>query len=340
MQIVYLLCIVKRIRRTQGWKKTPDSVSIPSLNFTKRLAQHLPDRSIQTLAKRVGFQQRQPQKIAPAVLLKALCVLAFCSRSSFETLASVVGLLGGQSVSKQALAKRFSTPCVEFVRHALFSALGTVVEFERAEKAGVFEPFERVLIQDSTSLALHPHLAAAFPGSRNQSAKKHAILKIQTIYDLLSERFISFSLSPFTRNDQAASPDMLAAAQAGDLVLRDLGYFVLSVFRQLHQRGVFFLSRLRPDVCLFNQNGQRFELLKHLRRYGQVDMALLLGVKEQLPIRLLAVPLPQAQADARRRKAKKNRDRRSHPSKEHLELLGWEIFITNVDELTCSAKTL
>jgi hypothetical protein len=70
-------------------------------------------------------------------------------------------------------------------------------------------------------------LAPDFPGAANQGNKKQATLKIQVIYDLLSETFAHFSLSGFTRTDQAASADVLTVAQAGDLVLRDLGYFVL-----------------------------------------------------------------------------------------------------------------
>lgn len=134
---------------------------------------------------------------------------------------------------------------MEFVRHALFAVVGSVAQFADARRSGAFETFERVLIQDSTTLQLHPRLAAAFPGSRNQLGKTHALAKIQATYDLLAEQFVCFDLTAFTRNDQAASQDILNLARPGDLVLRDLGYFVLSVFAKLHKGGVFFLSRLR-----------------------------------------------------------------------------------------------
>jgi len=42
------------------------------------------------------------------------------------------------------------------------------------------------------------------------------------------------------------------------------------------------------------------------------------------------MPVPDHIANQRRRKAKNNRDRRCKPSKESLQLLGWQIFITNV----------
>ena len=53
-----------------------------------------------------------------------------------------------------------------------------------------------------------------------------------------------------------------------------------------------------------------------------------MGNDERLPVRLVAVPVSEQVAEMRRRKAK--RDCRSNPGKEHLSLLGWSIFITNV----------
>ena len=300
------------------------------MNLSRKIAERLPARTCRALAKKTGFQRREPRKITPALLLRSLGVLAFGARCSLETLASIIGLLGGQTVSKQAVAKRLSGSCVDFVRDALFATLGSVVGFARSRKSGVFESFGRVLIQDSTALQLSPRLAAAFPGSRNQSGKTHAIAKIQAVYDLLAERFVTFALTAFTRNDQAASPDILEVARPGDLVLRDLGYFVLSVFAGLHQRGIYFLTRLRYKVGLFDEEGRPFDLLKQLRRHGRLDVALRLGKRAKLPVRVVAVPLPRAVANARRRKARENRDKRCRPTQEHLQLLGWEIFVTNV----------
>jgi hypothetical protein len=215
-----------------------------------------------------------------------------------------------------------------------------VAQFDRARASGLFASFGRVLIQDSTTLPLHPRLASVFPGSRNQFDKVHAIAKIQAVYDLLREQFLSFSLSGFTRNDQAASTDILNVARGGDLVLRDLGYFVLPVFAQLHQRGAFFLSRLPSHLTLWDDEGHRFDLLKQLRRWGRLDVTLRLGQTHAVPVRLVAVPLPQAHADARRRTARQNRDGRCPPGKTRLALLGWEIFITNVPAAVWTTESL
>ncbi len=92
------------------------------------------------------------------------------------------------------------------------------------------------MVQDSTSEGLPKHLAALFPGAGNQHGQDYATLKIQWISDLKNSAVEHVSISGFTRNDQAASPDILDVARPGDLVLRDLGYFVPVVLAKLVKR--------------------------------------------------------------------------------------------------------
>jgi hypothetical protein len=205
---------------------------------------------------------------------------------------------------------------------------------------GAFATFTRVLIQDSTCLPLPAYLSKVYPGNKNRTGKNFSVFKIQAIYDLLAERFVAFSTSGFTRNDQRASADILDLARKGDLVLRDLGYFVLSVFKQLNSRGAFFLSRLPHGVSVWDEYGKPLDLLRHLRRYSQLDQTVILGKEAQLSVRLVAIPISSSVAAARRRKVYQDRDRRSQPSKQRLALLDWEIFITNIPSIIWNAQTV
>ena len=96
---------------------------------------------------------------------------------------------------------------------------------EDADTQGLFRPFRRVLLHDSTVEALPDHLANLFPGGSNQRQKRRASLKIQFVADLLQGTPVPSSLSGFTRNDQAAAPDILAVARGGDRIIRDRGLF-------------------------------------------------------------------------------------------------------------------
>ena len=99
------------------------------------------------------------------------------------------------------------------------------------------------------------------------------------------------------------------------------------------------MSRLKYGIVLYETDGETpLNLLKELKKYGRLDRQVCVGKKEKVSARLVAIPLPPQVAAERRRKAKSNRDRRCLPSKEHLALLGWEIFITNIDDQLMTAE--
>src|SRR4029434_9055978 len=195
---------------------------------------------------------------------------------------------------------------------------------------------------ETYTLSLHDALplASAFPGPSNNHRRKQAAVKLQFICDLLHSQVLHLSLSGFTRNDQAASPDILQVVRAGDLVIRDLGYFVLKVLEQLALKGASFLSRYRHDLLLHDAaTGAVFNLAARLQPGQWLDQEVLLG-KEKLAVRLVAIPLAEAVANHRARQARNNRDRRLHPSAQRLFLLGWNIFVTNVPRTLWPAQAL
>lgn len=291
-------------------------------------------------ARECGFLRRKAKKITPSLLVQAAILLVSQSAVSLSRWAVLLGILGQQLVSKQSVWGRLTQSAVDLLQHVLGLVLAERITRPEGKIPEALRSFDRVLVQDSTVIKLNAELAEAFPGSRNQLGAKHGQLKIQSIYDLLSQRFLAFSLSGFNRNDQAAAGDVVPLLRRNDLVLRDLGYFVAEFFERIGLAGAFFLSRLRLDIGLFDpETGRPIDLLRQLRRSGHLDRQVHLGAKK-LPVRLVAIPLPAAVAAERRRKAKQNRDRRCQPSATHLALLGWSIFITNVDRRVLSAKTI
>jgi hypothetical protein len=280
-----------------------------------------------------------PGKLTPLLFVQATVLLVSQSTVSLRRWAVLAGLLGQLCLSKQALQERINPRAVAFLQAILAHVLARCLHRTTAARPAALAAFDRVLVQDSATTKLCPKLAAAFPGSRNQRGADHGQLKIQSLYDLLDQRFLSFSLSESNRNDQAAARDVADVVRPGDLVLRDLGYFVLATLQQIAQAGAYFLSRLRLDTHLRNLQGQPFDLLGALKRQGHCDGQVLLGATV-LRVRLVAVKLPQAVAAERRCKAKQNRDRRCHPNARHLALPGWAIFVTNVPQEIWSAQTV
>jgi len=296
----------------------------------KPIDSHLQQINLNKIARSSKFYQRTPQKISAFPFIKALCNAAYQNIFSYSKVAFLLGLLGAD-VSKQGVAGRFNRYAVAFFKQVLNAVIDNISGLHSANKQGALGTFTNVYLQDSTNLKLPQHLADAYPGAKNQSGKENAGMKIQATFNLKNEQMADFGLSAFTHTDQAASKDILDLVQPKDLVIRDLGYFVLSVFEKLSQMGVFFLSRLKNNVAIYYpKSGRRLNLLTLLKKQSSLDIDVLIGCKQQLAVRLVAMPVPDHIANERRRKAKNNRDRRLKPSKESLKLLGWQIFVTNV----------
>lgn len=180
----------------------------------------------------------------------------------------------------------------------------------------LFSPFNQVYLQDSTIISLPDELSPFYKGSVSRGKQKSS-MRLQTIYALSSGTFKEFTMNSFTHNDQGASSDILRFLKPGDLVIRDLGYFVLKVLKKVALTGAYFLTRYHHGVNLYDaQTGEQINLSKVLK--GNVlDMPVMAGIKEKLACRLVAVRLPDHVAEHRRRIAKNDRDRRLYHSREY-----------------------
>lgn len=148
-------------------------------------------------------------------------------------------------------------------------------------------------IWDSTCEKLPGNLQEEFPSSYSHG-KSAATLRIQTIYNYTLERFERFVLGSFRENDQSAADLILEVAHAGDLVLRDMGYFVLENLRKMTQMDIFFISRFRPDTNLYDPVlGTQIDLKVLFRGKNKVDMSVLIGAKEKVPVRMVAQKVPK-----------------------------------------------
>jgi len=300
----------------------------------------LDPEEIGKIALRSGFMKRRPRKIEPSIFLQALVVMSVMPVFSLRAFAIHLGILTHNLVSKVAVFLRMKPAVIDFVREALFSSVSATSQLREEIGKGVFAFFHRVLLQDSTNLSLPPKLAIYFPGAKNQSGKTSASVKLQTTYNALTETFVSFQLTPYACNDQSASPSILDIIRERDLVIRDLGYSCLRVFRAIGEKKAFYLSRYSHKIALFHPTGKRFDLLGSLKKHGALDETLLAGSEERLPVRVVAIPIPEHIAGERRRKLLQSKDRRLNPDPTHLALLGWEIFLTNVPQNIWDARTV
>ena len=285
------------------------------------------------LSKNSGFCKRKSRKIKPKDFLLGFFIMAFSNENnSYRNWATKIGQLSNQTISKQALWKRMHEGQILFLEKLIkFIIRQKVKQSQRLKKSKGLNQFRNILLEDSTHIKINNKLSKYYPGNGNgDKGADKAVIKIQTVYNLLKDKFEKLEITSYRKNDQSVSDQILRIAKKGDLIIRDLGYFVLKAF-----------SKLKNGINIISKDTEKpIDLAKMLKKRGELDIEVLLGEKEKLPVRIIAIPLEEAVAANRRRKARQDRDRRMNPGKKRLFLLGWEIFITNVSGKKLSFKEI
>jgi IS4 transposase len=298
--------------------------------------------NVERIARETKFYKAEPRKVTITNLMLGFFSMALIGKNEYSKWAEHIGILIGGTVSKVALWKRMNkgqVQCLQAILEETFKIKFYQQYLSSKNDIALFSPFGEVYLQDSTIISLPDELYEFYKGSISKGKQKSSI-RVQAVYGLLSGTFKEFSLGSFTENDQGASGDIINLLNPGDLIIRDLGYFVLKVFKAIDSVKAFFLSRYRYGVNIYDaKTGEQIYLSEILSR-DVVDIEVLLGASERLKCRLVAVKLPGHIAAERRRKAKNNRDKRLNHSKEYMESLSWSIFVTNIDEQICSPEKI
>lgn len=302
----------------------------------------LSELNVEKIARDTGFYKAAPRKTSITNLMMAFFPMALTGKNLFHAWAENLGSLIGGTVSRVALWKRMGkelAACLQAILEQTFHTRLCAPYLTGKNKESLFSHFTEIYIQDSTIISLPEALKDHYKGSVSGGRQKSS-MRIQATYALLSGTFTKFDMDSFTDNDQGASGHIIKLLKAGDLVIRDLGYFVLNVFRQIASAGAFFLNPYRYGTYIYDARTGRQIQLRELLKGSTADREVLIGANEKLRVRLVAVKLPDHVAAERRRKARSDRDKRVNHSQEYMESLGWLVFITNIDSQVWSPKEI
>jgi hypothetical protein len=293
-------------------------------------------KKIRKLAFETGFCKRHSGKISAPDFVVHLCLESISGTVSYNDLAARVEARTGIAASRQAYWERTDEPCVRFFQGILEHVMLSKCDPHQIQSIKRQGRFKRILLQDSTIIKLPLRLFEVFSGVKNAHAAV-CNARIQGIYDLLSGRFIHFSIDPYSKNDQAATLEI--PVEAGDLVLRDRGYFSIKAVGHHKQAGADSINRYKHQTNLYDQTtGQKINLLVLLTRNPSVDMRVSTGPEQTVPLRLIACPAPEETANLRRMRAKKEMNH--PPSKELLKLMSWTIFLTTITDSSIAFKEI
>jgi hypothetical protein len=202
--------------------------------FIDRLRSLLERENIRKLAKEAGFVKRSSPLTAEA-FMKLL--LHCCSSPQTSSLSSMVTTLQeyGISICKQSLNERFNTSATAFVKAVLTEFVRQRLSQLNPSGGDFGKSFNHIRIKDSTKFKVPDNMQEHFKGSGGSAAG----ISIQYEYDLKTGKILDLSVHSGERNDATDTRESSGNIQAGDLVLRDLGYYNIKVFEHFKEEKAF-----------------------------------------------------------------------------------------------------
>lgn len=246
------------------------------------------------------------------------------------------------SISKQGIAKRYTPAAIKYIQAIIGQVLSH--QINRSIDLGWFKLFKRVPIKDSTKFDVSENLEGQLPGFGGSASK--AGVGIQYEFDIKSGEVTDLNITPANRPDSKDATQTKDKVREGDLLIRDLGYSVLSVFSSIVQNKAYFISRLNYNIAVYEEKGGKlvgldFDKLYKTMAKGKiqrVDKQVSIGKKDKLPVRLIIELMPEEVVEKRMRKVNKyNKKKGFRTSDEYSSRARFNLFITNIPETTMEA---
>jgi hypothetical protein len=287
------------------------------------------------IARDTGFCLRQRQLTGP-VFAKALVFgLMLKADSSLEDFQDFASEHLDVDVTAKAFGERFGEASAEFLGALLAEALGLCFT-ARASLLPVLRRFNGVYLRDASTVSLPACLADAFPARSAAKGKPAAAVKIVLEMEVATGQFTELQVIPALDNDKTS---FIAAKPLprGSLLLEDMGFLCGKRLQDYIQQGVYFLTRVPHWTAIFlkkrfGKGYKRLNVLAWLREAKGSTLSRHVYVfhKEKLPLRLLAVRVPEEVAQQRREEVRKDaRGRGREVSQRKLDLCDWNILLTN-----------
>ena len=283
------------------------------------------------LARETGCVQRE-REFTGATLAQTL-IFSWQQHpdASLEQMASTAEV-AKVSVTDSAVHKRFTPACAEFLRRLLEEMTAVVVEAAEPVPLPLLQRFEAVILEVSLVIPLPDELQEVWAGCGGNQTHTEASLKLHVRWELQRGAMGGPALTE-GRHSDPRSPLNEEATVPVALYVQDLGYFNLAGMRERRQAGAFSLTRWQSGTAIYNRQGQQLSLRQIApKQVGQsLDLPVLVGVRERLPMRLLMLRVPKKVGDQRRERLVAEAKRRGKQVwQEALDLADWTILLTDV----------
>ena len=288
----------------------------------------LPSAHLDSLARKNLFIKRKSSKLSAAGVVHSLLSSVIDGNSSLADIGLNLSHYQQSNISRQGIHQRLNHKAVEFMCDVNSSLLAQKYDHSFALKSHCFK---RILVEDASLIHMHSGNSKNFKGFGNRKGKT-AAFKLDFCYDLLSGKSISTEKIEAYDNDKKAGSKLVNDhVQTGDLVLRDMGYYKQSDFRNIEELGASWLSKIPTNVNIKHEGKDFNEILKRTKLHC-LDMEVELS-NGAFKCRLVACRATPQQAAEKRRRAKKQAHNHGKTPRKNAQLRnGWHLTITNVSQ--------
>jgi len=199
--------------------------------------------------------------------------------------------------------------------------------------------FSGIRIMDSTEFQLPESMAEVFPGCGGDGGK--SCCQIQLEFEVFSNKITQLEIGNALQSDRTEGLRHIDDIPKKTLVLRDLGYFTLDIYKQLIEKDLCIVSRLHSQIKIYVKKDGKDEELTHeailelVSSIEYIDQDVYIGKEAKQPTRLVANKIDQKHVPRRmKRFNKRNRKKLTEDS----PLSHVNLFITNLDREIFAAQ--
>lgn len=247
-----------------------------SSRFLAQVEGVLPRKKIQVWARELGVVRRQ-RKLDIVTFVYAL-VLGFGSARtrSLSAFRRLYMRTSGVVLARSSFHGRFSEPLAHLLKRLLELAISSDTKRPTSLR-GVASAFVEVLAVDSSIVRVSEDMAEEWPAAWSNHTK--AAVKITAVTNVVGRNLKRIRFSPGSRHD-------IHLLESGSwlknrLIVFDLGFFKVGIFKEIDAAGGYFLSRLKkqsnPVILkphtkeLKNTIGMKLKDVQALASRGVVD---------------------------------------------------------------------
>lgn len=288
--------------------------------------------SITAIARQTGFIRRDT-KIDAMIFLKMLFFDHLQDdQPSLQQHAAGIYDDANVKVSKQAIDKRFNANAVEFIKKLFENFLNQSLQ-RKPIASELVKLFAGIRIMDSTEFKLPGNLATEFPGYSESGTA--ACAAIQFEYDAISRQIKYMTLENARVSDKTYADQRMDNIKAGELIIRDLGYYSVDSYEKIEKQEAFYISRLKSQVAIYEKTKKGYQplswpkIIKLIKKCKEkcFDKTVYIGSQQKKKVRLMAWLLDE---QAQKQRLKKKQNKKGSLSEQDKIWSQLNVFITNI----------